>query len=360
MKAAVCNAFNQPLVIEDVKIDSPGPGEVKVRYAASSICHSDINLISGQFSQDLPVIAGHESAGYIEEIGKGVTMVKPGDSVLVSSVISCGHCKPCLKGLPHLCELRMTLDIKGHLRNQKGQPIFTNSMIAGFAEQSIVVESLLTKLPSDFPPDRAALLACGVITGFGAVVNRAKVQPLSSVVVIGTGGVGLNAIQGAAYVGAYPIIAVDIFDNKLEAARAFGATHTINSKKEDTVEAVKQLTAGLGADYIFVTVGSTPAVVQGFSMSGPRGTTIIIGVPSMKERILSLPVHAFIKDERVVMGGYMGSTNLSVDIPRLVNLYQRGRLKLDELITGRYPLEKINEAMESVERGEALRNVIIF
>jgi S-(hydroxymethyl)glutathione dehydrogenase/alcohol dehydrogenase len=161
-------------------------------------------------------------------------------------------------------------------------------------------------------------------------------------------------------VGAYPIIAVDVLDNKLEAARAFGATHTINSKKEDAVKAVKELTEGRGADYIFVAVGGNSAIVQGFSMSGPRGTTVIIGVPSKEESILSLPIRDFIKDEQVVTGGYMGSANIAVDIPRLVDLYQRGHLKLDELITKRYPLEKINEAIESCERGEALRNVIIF
>jgi S-(hydroxymethyl)glutathione dehydrogenase/alcohol dehydrogenase len=198
MKAAVRNEFKKALVVQEVEIDSPGKGEVKVRYAATAICHSDINFIEGEFLQDLPVIAGHESAGYVEEVGETVTSAKPGDNVIVSSVVSCGKCKPCNLGLSHLCEIRNKLDIDGHLRNRKGKGIFTNSMVAGFAEQSIVLESQLTKVPKYFPLDFAALLACGVITGFGSVVNRAKVQPLSSVVVIGTGGVGLNAIQGAA------------------------------------------------------------------------------------------------------------------------------------------------------------------
>jgi S-(hydroxymethyl)glutathione dehydrogenase / alcohol dehydrogenase len=231
---------------------------------------------------------------------------------------------------------------------------------SGFAEYVVVDQSQVVKIPQDMPMDRAALLSCGVITGFGAVVNRAKVEPNSSVVVIGTGGVGLNAIQGARFVGANPIIAVDVVDSKLAVAQSFGATHIINSKKDDPVKAVKQLTEGRGAEYIFVAVGSNPAVVQAFWMSGPRGMTVLIGLPSMSEAILSLPIHAFIKDERVITGGYMGSTNLSVDIPRLVSLYQTGRLKLDELISGRYPLDKINEALESSEKGEALRNVIMF
>lgn len=231
---------------------------------------------------------------------------------------------------------------------------------SGFAEYVVVHESQVVKIPSDMPMDRAALLSCGVITGFGAVVNRAKVEPNAAVVVIGTGGVGLNAIQGALFVGANPIIAVDVVDSKLEKARSFGATHTINSKKDDPVKAVKKLTEGRGADYIFVAVGSNPAVVQAFQMSGPRGMTVIIGIPSRSEAILSLPIRDFIKDERIVTGGYMGSTNLSVDIPRLVSLYQQERLKLDELITNRYPLEKINDALENAEQGDTLRNVLMF
>jgi S-(hydroxymethyl)glutathione dehydrogenase/alcohol dehydrogenase len=209
------------------------------------------------------------------------------------------------------------------------------------------------------PLDRAALLACGVITGFGAVVNRAQVEPRSSVVVIGTGGVGLNSVQGAAISGAYPIIAVDMLDSKLAAARSFGATHTVNAGSKDAIEAVKQLTSGRGAEYVFVTVGSTAAIRQGFSMSAPRGTTVIVGLPPVKENLTFSPLE-FIKDERTLTGSYMGTTRLSVEIPQLVALYQAGRLKLDELITGRYPLEQINEAIESVERGEALRNVIMF
>jgi S-(hydroxymethyl)glutathione dehydrogenase/alcohol dehydrogenase len=210
------------------------------------------------------------------------------------------------------------------------------------------------------PMDRASLLACGFITGFGSVVNRAQVKPLSSVVVIGVGGVGLSAVQGAAFSGAHPIIAVDILDYKLEAARTFGATHTVNSAKEkDPVEAVKQLTAGRGADYVFITVGSAAAIKQGFLMSGPRGMTVIVGLPPPKESLSFSPME-FTFGERVLTGSQMGSTHLKVDVPKLVALYQAGRIKLDELITDRYPLERINEAIEAVEKGEALRNVIVF
>jgi S-(hydroxymethyl)glutathione dehydrogenase/alcohol dehydrogenase len=360
MKAAVCYEFGKPLVVEELDIDAPQKGEVKVRLAATAICHSDIRQVRENRGGPLPFVSGHECAGYVEEVGEGVDGLKPGDPAVVSHMSNCGKCFYCRTGLPHLCNAEWPLSKESRISSKRGQRMNPVIGISGFAEYVIVDQSQVVKIPKEMPMDRAALLSCGVVTGFGAVVNRMKVAPHSSVVVIGTGGVGLNSIQGAVFVGAYPIIAVDVLDNKLEAARAFGATHTINSKKEDAVKAVKELTEGSGADYVFVAVGGNAAIAQGFSMSGPRGTTVIIGVPSKADGILSLPIRDFIKDERVVTGGYMGSANIAVDIPRLVDLYQRGHLKLDELITKRYPLEEINEAIESCERGEALRNVIMF
>ncbi|MGH2525004.1 MAG: zinc-binding dehydrogenase, partial [Anaerolineales bacterium] len=206
---------------------------------------------------------------------------------------------------------------------------------------------------------RACLLACGVITGLGAVVNTAQVEPGSSVVVIGTGGVGLNAVQGAALSGAYPIIALDIVDAKLPAARSFGATHTLNARQADVVAAIKELTSGRGANYAFVTVGNPNAVIQGLNMVRRGGTVVIVGMPGLGANA-PLPVGDFVYDAKRIVGSNMGSTRLRVDVPRLVELYQAGRLKLDELITQRYPLEEINEAIEAMEKGEALRNVIVF
>ena len=367
MKAAVCYEYGKPLVVEEINIDPPQRGEVKVRLAVTAICHSDIGQVREGTGGHLPFVSGHECAGYVDEVGEGVTSVKPGDATVVCHMASCGKCFYCLTGRPHLCEYDWPLNRESRISNKQGQRLGPVIGFAGFAEYVIVDQSQLVKIPKEMPMDRAALLACGVITGFGAVVNRAKVQPHESVVVIGAGGIGLNAVQGAAFVSAHPVIAVDINDKKLQAARTFGAKHTINSKQEDAIKVVKQLTSGHGADYVFVTVSSASGgsessdpLVQGFSMSGPRGTTVIVGLSSMKKGMVSLPVSQFLKDERVLMGCYMGSTNLGVDIPRLVALYQAGRLKLDELITGRYPLEKINEAIDSVERGEALRNVIVF
>ena len=359
MKAAVCYEFGKPLVVEEVNIDPPKVGEVKVKMAATAICHSDIHSIRGELGGKPPMIAGHESAGYIEEVGTGVTSVKPGDHVAVSLLVSCGKCYYCRTGRTHMCSASWPLDKESRIHTKQGKSLEQAMKVGSFGEYTVVDESQVVKLPDDMPLDKAALLACGVITGFGAVVNRAKVEVHSSCVIIGTGGVGLNSIQGAAISGAYPVIAVDIIDEKLAAAKKFGATHTVNSQKVDPMKAVKELTEGRGADYVFVTVGSNAAITQGFGMSGPRGMTVIVGLPKFTDK-LDISPFAFIKDERVLTGSFMGTTQLQIDIPKLVGLYKAGILKLDELITARYPLEKINEAIEAVEKGKALRNVIMF
>jgi S-(hydroxymethyl)glutathione dehydrogenase/alcohol dehydrogenase len=257
-----------------------------------------------------------------------------------------------------MCNAVWPLDTETRMHNKKGQDLVMLLKTASFADYTIVDQSQLVKIPADMPMDRASLLACGVITGFGAVVNRAHVEVMSSCVIIGIGGVGLNAVQGAAISGAYPIIAVDISDKKLKAAKIFGATHTINSSKTDAVKEIKELTGG-GADYIFITVGSTAAIAQGFSMSGPRGMTVIVGIPKFTDS-LSVPPFMFIMGERTLTGSFMGTTQLHTEIPKLIGLYKAGILKLDELITARYPLDDINKAIELVEKGEALRNVITF
>jgi NDMA-dependent alcohol dehydrogenase len=358
MKAAVCYEFNKPLVIDDLEMDRPKKGEVKVRLAATAVCHSDIHFIMGDMGGNVPFVPGHESAGYVEEVGEGVTSVKAGDPVVVSLLRSCGQCLYCRTGRPNLCDAKWPLDSESRMRNKRGQAIGHGLRVASMAEYAMVDRSQVVKIPANMPMDRAALLACGVITGFGAVVNRAKVEPLSSVVVIGVGGVGLNAIQGAAISGAYPIIAVDMVESKLDAAKKFGASHTVDaSKSADPVAAVKELTSGVGADYVFVTVGVTAAVRQGLSMLGRRGMTVIVGLAT---QMLSSNPMEYIDGEKTLTGSFMGTTNLHVDIPKLVALYQAGHLKLDELITARYPLNKVNEAIDSVKKGEALRNVIVF
>jgi S-(hydroxymethyl)glutathione dehydrogenase / alcohol dehydrogenase len=360
MKAAVCNEFSKPLEIEDVILDEPQEGEVRIRVKATAVCHSDIHCTNGDLPGPIPGVPGHETAGYVDSVGPNVTSVKPGDPVLVTTVTSgCGHCYYCTVGLRHLCE--NSKPKPAHHRNKKGQPLVSMAgPVAGFAEYTVVSERQLAKIPADFPMDRAALISCGVLTGYGAVFNRAQVKPLNSVAVVGTGGVGLNVIQAAAIAGAYPIIGVDILDNRLDMAKKFGATHIVNSSKEkDPIKAIQQTTSNRGADYVFITVGSAAAVRQGLFMAAPRGMAVIIGLVPMRENI-SFSTFDLIGGERMLTGCGGGSARLSIDVPKLIELYRLGRLKLDDLITDHYPIEKINKAMELMVQGKALRNIIVF
>ena len=291
MKAAICYEFGRPLVVEEVDIDAPRKGEVIIRTVAVGICHSDVHQIRGDWGGKAPLISGHEAAGIVDRVGEGVTSVRPGDPVVVSAIRSCGKCFNCIHGAAALCEGEFPLlDIETRVWSLGGTPLGRGHRVAAFAESILVDQSQVVPVPSDMPLDRAALLSCAVITGAGAVVNTAKVPIGSSVVVIGTGGVGLNAVQGAVLVAAYPIIAVDVLDNKLMAARAFGATHTVNGERDDPIKKVKELTFGRGADYVFVTVGSTTAMTQAFEMlprSGHPGSRR--GTQSRRDR--SSPGH---------------------------------------------------------------------
>jgi S-(hydroxymethyl)glutathione dehydrogenase / alcohol dehydrogenase len=359
MKAAVCYEFGKPLVVEELTMRAPKPDEVKVKVAATAICHSDLHDVKGDFGGPVGFVGGHETAGLVEEVGAAVTCVRPGDRVIVSLLESCGSCYYCTIGKPYFCETKTTYDVVGTLTNQKGEDIIQKARVGGFAEYVLVQERQLVKIPDDMPYDVASLLACGVTTGFGAVVNRAKVPPMSSVVVIGTGGVGLNSVQGAVVCGANPIIAVDIVESKLERAKEFGATHGVNSKQTDAVAAVMDLT-GRGADYVFVTVGSAAALGQAFAMLARGGTAVMVGLTPGNDAIVPIPAFELAVTEKTLTGGFMGSLNLQVDIPGIIALYKAGRYKLDELIAGHYPLEHINEAFESLAGGEALRNIIVF
>ena len=360
MKAAVCYEFGKPLVIEDLELRSPRPDEVKVKVAATAICHSDIHDIHGDFGGGLPFVGGHETAGTVVETGAQVTRVKPGDQVVVSLLESCGACFYCLSGRPYFCEMKVTYDVRGTLTNSKGEDIIQKARVGGFAEYVLVHESQLVRIDAELPLEVASLLACGVTTGFGAVVNHAKVRPLSSVVVIGTGGVGLNALQGALLSGAYPIVAIDVQESKLARAKEFGASHGVNARDTDAVAAVKEITKGKGADYVFVTVGSSAALQQAVAMLAKGGCAVMVGIPPATDPPFSVPAGELAMAAKTVTGAYMGSTRLQIDIPAIIALYRAGRYKLDELVSGRYPLERINEALASSASGEALRNVIVF
>ncbi|NCF83406.1 MAG: alcohol dehydrogenase catalytic domain-containing protein [Proteobacteria bacterium] len=359
MKAAVCREFAKPLSIEELELAPPGAGEIRVKVAVCAICHSDIHYADGAWGGDLPSVFGHEASGVIEEIGAGVEGFQIGDHVVVTLIRSCGHCYFCRDGDEVLCEEEFSLDRDGPITAADGGRVAQGLRTGAFAEQVVVDPSQVVVIPDEIPFDSASLLACGVITGLGAVVNTAGVEPDSNVVVIGTGGVGLHSIQGAALSDCRKIIAIDISDEKLSAARRFGATHAINSTREEAAVAVRALTDGRGADYAFVTVGVKSVIEQGFRLIRKGGTLVLVGMPASGEIAGFEPLRVA-NDCQVVLGSKMGSSRIRVDIPRLVDLYRQGTLKLDELISGRYPLEKINEAIASVNRGEALRNVIVF
>jgi len=358
-RAAVCRTFGKPLTIEEVELAEPGPGEIRVKMAACAICHSDIFYIDGSWGGELPAVYGHEAAGVIEAIGPGVKRLKVGDHVVATLIRSCGGCPSCSEGAPVFCEEVFPLDLKSPLTDAAGASIVHGMRIGAFAEHVVVDSSQVAVIPKDMPLDVASLIACGVITGMGAVVNTASVKTGNSVVVIGCGGVGLNSVQGARIAGASPIIAVDVADGKLEAARAFGATHTINAKTQDVAAKVAEFTHGRKADYVFVTVGVGGATEQAISLMKRNGATVLVGMPPSGVNATFDPGWVAADGQRI-LGSKMGSARLPIDVPKIVELYKAGRLKLDELITARYPLEQINEAVASSRSGAALRNVIVF
>ena len=359
MKAAVCHAFGEALVIEDVALDAPRPGEVAVRLAACAICHSDILYMQGAWGGTLPAVYGHEAAGVVEAVGDGVTDLAPGTSVVVSLLRACGRCFFCRRGQEPLCEGRFASDAEPRLHLADGRPLHQGLRTGAFAEAVVVDRSQVVAVPAELPPASASLLACGVLTGFGAVVNTAALPAGASAVVIGTGGVGLNCVQGAAVSGAEPVIALDLSPAKRDAARAFGATHALNPAATDAREAVRALTDGRGADYVFVAAGSAAAIEAGTGLMRRGGTLVVVGMTAsgVKARIEALDIA---DDAQRILGSKMGGAHFHQDVPRLVGLYREGRLKLDELVTGRFPLSAINEAIADVGRDEALRNVIVF
>ncbi|WP_417519135.1 Zn-dependent alcohol dehydrogenase [Minwuia sp.] len=359
MKAAVCRAFGQPLSIEEVEVAPPGPGEIRVKMAACAICHSDIFFADGAWGGDLPAVYGHEAAGIVETVGDGVSGLAVGDHVVVTLIRSCGQCPSCAVGMQVTCDAQFPLDTASPIRTTAGEPLGHGLRTGAFAEYVTVDHSQAVAIPKEIPLDAASLLACGVITGFGAVANTARIEAGSTVAVIGAGGVGLNSVQGAALNGASLIVAIDIADDKLAAAKTFGATHTLNSRSDDLKTAIADLTAGKGVDYVFATVGVKQAIAQCFDIAAPGGAIVLVGMPPSGDLIDLDPGTVAALNQRI-LGSKMGTARIQVDIPYLITLYQQGRLKLDELITGRYPLDRINEAFDSVRRGEALRNVIVF
>jgi S-(hydroxymethyl)glutathione dehydrogenase/alcohol dehydrogenase len=357
MKAAVAYQANQPVAIEEVSLDEPGQREVLVRLQASGVCHSDWHILKGEWGErQFPLVLGHEGAGIVEAAGPGVSSLKAGDHVILSWRTSCGSCEMCQKGWPALCD-RSPLP---HMRPKSEKTGATLGAAAGlgtFAEYALVPEVAAVRIDDDIPFAQAALLGCGVMTGVGAAINTARVQPGSTAAVFGAGGVGLNCIQGCRIAGASRIIAVDMLDNKLEMARAFGATHTVNASREDPVERIRELSGGAGVHYAFECIGLVPGpFLQSILCTRKRGVTVWVG-----HAPLNTPVTIDARDliqEKTVIGSFYGTARPHVDFPRLLDLYRSGRLMLDELVSRRFELEQVNEAFAVLGRGEVARSVL--
>lgn len=363
-KTAVVYELDKPVVVDDLELADPKAQEVLIRMVGSGVCHSDLSVVNGTIYHDPPIALGHEGAGVIEHVGAGVSYVRPGDHVVLSFVSYCGQCRMCRMGRVSLCQGFSTrpgylLDDTCRLHNKSGQTIPQLARIGTMSEYAVVPEQSLIKIEPHYPLEKAALVGCGVTTGVGAVLNTAKVEPGSWVAVIGAGGVGLNVIQGAVLASAERIIAVDRVAWKLDFAQSFGATDLVNASEGDPVEAVRALTQGQGVDYAFEVIGHTSTIEQAYAMIRPFGTAVIVGM-ARPDAQAAIPAQNLVVTEKRLIGSFYGSAVPRTDMPRLLDLYDQGRLKLDELITQTYRLEQINEAFADMEAGKNARGVILF
>ena len=363
-QAAVVYEHHKPVVVEELTVDPPKAGEVLLRMVASGVCHSDLSVVTGTIYYDPPVVLGHEGAGFVAEVGPDVTAVQPGDHVVLAFATSCGECPMCKMGYVVLCtgiKARggRLLDDTCRFHNAAGEPIPQMARIGTMSQYAVVSERSLIKIDKHYPLDKAVLVGCRVTTGVGAAINTAQVKRGDKVAIIGTGGVGLNAVQGAAIAGASQIIAVDIEDRKLELASSFGATDAVNPKDGDPVQAVLNLTGGVGVDYAIEVIGNVKTIQQAYGMVRRRGTVVVVGMDSDEKRI-ETPAQDIVRTEKRLVGSYYGSSNPQEDMPKLLALYDEGKLKLDELITQTYRLDQINQAFADLESGQNARGVILF
>lgn len=364
MKAAVLTTVDTPLEVrEDVEIAGPGPGEVRIRVAASGVCHSDLSVQNGTIPLPTPIVLGHEGAGVVEEVGEGVTKVAVGDHVVLSFVPACGECYTCSRGQGYLCQKSAMQAMGGLLDGTTrltsgGTPLHQMACLGTFGEVAIVPEISMVKIPDDVPLAVAALIGCGVLTGVGAALNTATLREGDSVAVLGCGGVGLNIIQGARIAGAGTIIAIDRFDAKLDMARQFGATDVVNASERDAGGAVAELTEGRGADVAFEAIGMKSTIEATIGMIRPGGEAILVGVPRLDVMLELNAAFTFLYLDKTVKGCWYGSSNIHTDVPKLLGLWKDGSLKLEELISREIALDDVNEAFEAMEKGEVARSVI--
>jgi S-(hydroxymethyl)glutathione dehydrogenase / alcohol dehydrogenase len=360
MKAAVFHGPNQPLSIEDVELDKPQDREVLIKTVASGVCHSDLHFVDGFYMYPTPAVLGHEAAGIIEEVGKQVTYVKPGDHVICCLSVFCGNCEQCMSGHPNRCSNKQATQRNPADKpriSQKGKPINQFLDISSYCEKMLLHENAVVKINNDIPLDRAALIGCGVTTGVGAALNTAKVEPGSTVAVFGAGGVGLAAIQGARIAGARKIIAVDKFEGKLAMAKRLGATDTVDASSSDPVDEIRKLTGG-GVDYSFEAIGVKVAAEQAFNSLKAGGTATVIGMIPVGQKV-EIDGYMFLT-ERKLQGSNMGSNRFRIDMPKYLDFYLQGRLNLDDMISRRGKLEDVNDAFRAMKAGEVARTVLMF
>ena len=361
MKAAIFTGAGQDLVIEDIALSDPAHHEVLVEVAATGLCHTDLHFLRGHLPLTAPAVLGHETAGVVRAVGAGVSYLRPGDHVIGCLSAFCGCCEQCLSGHPSICEGQDTLvrpDGAAPRLSQGGAPVTQFMHLSGFSDHILVHENALVKIDTAMPLDRAALIGCGMMTGFGAVTRTAQMHAGQSVAVIGCGAVGLSAIQSARLAGALDVIAIDLNENRRNLALAFGATAALDPATVDPVSEVRSLTGGKGVHAAFEAVGMAKLIEQAFLMTRKGGKTVMIGLMGLQDRV-SLPFGHFIA-ERQVMGCDMGSNQFRTDMPRLVRLYLDGRLNLDQMLTSRLPLARINDGFAAMERGEGIRSIIDF
>ena len=356
-------ADTRPLVVEEVELDPPGPGEILIEVAAAGLCHSDLSTIENQRPRPLPIVIGHEGAGIVRECGPGITDLKPGDHVITVFASSCGSCRYCARGRPNICPSGNAARAAGslvsgakRLRRLDGTPINHNSGLSLFAQFAVVARRSAVKIDKDIPLDDAAIFGCAVMTGAGAVINTARLQPGENIAVVGLGGVGMNALFAAVASGADRIIAVDTNPKKLEQAKEWGATDVFLAGNDDCAAAVRDATDG-GVDTVIETAGTIPAMQLAIAITARGGSTISAGLPNVNASVSYLHAN-LVSEEKSIRGSYMGSCVAERDIPRLLSLYRRGKMPVNKLKSGVVKLEEINEGFDRLSDGTVLRQML--
>lgn len=364
MTAAVFESTDQPLLVEEITIREPGPGEVLVQVAHCGVCHSDLSVLNGSFPAPVPIVLGHEAAGVIEEVGPGVTMVAPGDHVVLTPMPSCGRCYFCVRRQPTLCVeygtalFTSTLPDGSTPLERKGERVWRGLGTAAFAQYAVMPELGVIKIAPDVDLGVACVLGCAVQTGVGAVLNTARVEEGATVLVFGAGGIGVSVTQGAAIAGASTIVVVEPDADRRKAALGFGATDVLDPTSEDIAAATAQLTSGIGVDYVFEAAGKVALVKQGISLARSGGTIVCVGAAPLDETLTIEGFVGFAASEKRIIGCLLGTSNSAYDIPRLIALWRAGRLNLDAMVTGRFPLAEINAAVDAATSLRGLRTIV--